>query len=505
MNCSEFSKVIALAVAGVVTMAGGWAFAAPRLCDDGTRPPCKDNEVPDYGDLIIILRDEDGVPILTADSCWQPIGFPSELCPDTCMVDGIVTVDPATCAVVAGCALCTQEVDFGRINEARSPDDVFEDQLEDVLIKMATADCVTLDPAGRLVASTVASDGAVSSSTVDSPLQNLAIYRQLMMTGTLGVPLPQGADALDTAARGLGAASDKAGEVNVDMVAYLNQIMGLSDPDTPTLLGKICIDVKEEVMGEVQLVEKCFLNYGEDTVDAEGELIIGADYAYNRATNFGALPAPAYIPEGYPEEGWFEYMVLILEEPPTFGIEYGPIMDAVFDGDPGFTDGNLGGFAQATDDTRAVINFMHENQVWSEYVTPVPCEASGETTYDVSISPVSGLQVPKNIVDGSEGREFTVTVANAGPDAATGSVTVIAVAANGGLIEGSPWVYDFTELVGGASTSFVQFFAIDLGEKTTIDWEATAYAPDDVNLSNNTVTATSNVKVTSGGGGGGGH
>ena len=113
--------------------------------------------------------------------------------------------------------------------------------------------------------------------------------------------------------------------------------------------------------------------------------------------------------------------------------------------------------------------------------------------------------MPKNIVDGSEGREFTVTVANAGPDAATGSVTVIAVAANGGLIEGSPWVYDFTELVGGASTSFVQFFAIDLGEKTTIDWEATAYAPDDVNLSNNTVTATSNVKVTSGGGGGGGH
>ncbi len=68
------------------------------------------------------------------------------------------------------------------------------------------------------------------ASTIDSPLQNLAIYRQLMLTGTIGAPLPEGAGTLDTAARGLGAASDKTGEVNVDLVAYLNQIMGLSDP-----------------------------------------------------------------------------------------------------------------------------------------------------------------------------------------------------------------------------------------------------------------------------------
>ena len=62
------------------------------------------------------------------------------------------------------------------------------------------------------------------------------------MTGTIGAPLPEGA-TLDTAARGLGAGSDKTGEVNVDLVAYLNQIMGLSDPVTSTILDpKICIE-----------------------------------------------------------------------------------------------------------------------------------------------------------------------------------------------------------------------------------------------------------------------
>ena len=38
------------------------------------------------------------------------------------------------------------------------------------------------------------------------------------------------------------------------------------------------------------------------------------------------------------------------------------------------------------------------------------------------------------MVDGSEDREFIVTVANAGPDAATGTVTVTADAADGGII-----------------------------------------------------------------------
>ena len=240
----------------------------------------------DYGDLIKLYRDVNGVPHLTADGCWQPL--PSATCgvdaADCVLVasdpagEDVIPVDPATCAVVAACAACTQEVEFGRINEARSPETVFDTQLEDVVVSLATADCVTLDPAGRLVASSV-DDTTLDNlaKTIDSPLQNLAIYRELILTGYIGtapgIPLP--GDTLDTAARGLGAASDKSGGVDMDLVAYLNFIMGLSDPATTTTLDpKICQLRKQEVQGVVQLVEECFLNYG--------------TYTYNRTDNFGA-------------------------------------------------------------------------------------------------------------------------------------------------------------------------------------------------------------------------
>ena len=97
----------------------------------------------------------------------------------------LVPVDPATCVVQPAYASCTGEVDFGRISEARSPDTVFDSQLEDVVVNLATADCVTLDPAGRLVTSRVV-DGVVTTGEIDSPLQNLAMYKQLMQNGFLG-------------------------------------------------------------------------------------------------------------------------------------------------------------------------------------------------------------------------------------------------------------------------------------------------------------------------------
>lgn len=449
----------------------------------------------DFGDLIILYRDPNGVPILTPQAgdtglCQQPIYFASGLCPSTCAVPSIppainvVDVDQNTCAVQLGCEACTQEVEFGRINEARSSDAVFEAQLDDVVVNLATSDCeVSLDPAGRLVTGSIATDGTISTSAIDSPLQNLAIYRQLIQTGSLGIPLPAG--GLKTAARGLGAASDKTGEVNVDLVAYLNQIMGLTDQGTTTILDpKICIDVREEVQGVVQLVQKCFLDYG--------------IFNYDRTTNFGALPSPPYIddPSGPSDvPGWFEYLALLDPTLPSFQIQYGPILDAVFPG-ASFAGNNIGAFAQAADDARAVIDFMHTWAVPEDYATPVPCQALANITYDVSISEVSGLQVPRNIVSGTEGREFTVSVANAGPDPATGTVTVTAVPADGSTVVGSPWIFNFTDLNAGQSTSFTQSFSVTVSQPTTIDWTATVSAQFDVNPANNAVVATSNVRLT---------
>jgi hypothetical protein len=522
-------------VIGSIGFIGG-ANAAPRLCDDGTRPPCDGGggdggggTAPDFGDLIILYRDDNGVPIPSAEVlvedpetgllvdgglCQQPIAFnvtDTLLCPASCQV---ITTTPATvsvgqlnCAVTAGCEGCTQEVDFGRINSARAPANVFESQLADVVVSLATADCTTLDPAGRLVASRVVDD-VVSTSTIDSPLQNLAIYRQLMLTGFLGdatspIDLPD--DVLNTAARGLGVASDKGGEVNMDMVAYLNQIMGLSDATTPTILGKLCETYREEVQGTVQLVEKCFLNY-------RAVPPMGNAYAYRRGDNFSttaqSLPFPAYIPTDT-SYGLFEHLSWMTDTyPPNFEILQGrPITTTVFEDESGFEGGNIGGFAQAADDTRAVINFMHDWPVpdADTFAITVPCDELAGITYDVAISEESGLQVPVTYINGTT-REFIVTVQNlsVSPAAATGTVTVTAETSTGASIPGFPMVFEFTDLAPGFSAAFVEPLLFDLGNSTTVTWTATAFTEFDVNPLNNTVTATTSVRNTGGGGGNGG-
>jgi len=173
--------------------------------------------------------------------------------------------------------------------------------------------------------------------------------------------------------------------------------------------------------------------------------------------------------------------------------------------DPGFTDGNIGGFAQASDDARAVISFMHTNQVPVDFETPVPCLESGDIFYDLSISERSGLQVPKNYVNGGE-REFFVNVANLGPDDANGTVTVTATA--DGEIDCDDddsnciWTFTIDALPAGETSSLSTLFTITT-TSDTIDWTATVVADPpgtDPNPINNSRTATSTVKASGGGG-----
>lgn len=512
---AAFTVIAALIVFSVGLF--GNAYAARRVCSDGTYPPCDDSgEPPDLGDIIVLYRDADGLPILTGDLCQQPLAAPgvslepSETYPgcvpasetESC----VIPVNPVTCAVAPGYEAFVQEVDFGRTSVIRSPVSVIEASLAEVVTKLATAQCTTLDPAGRPV-NTSEIDGEVLSATIDSPLENLAIYRQLMLTGYLGTEanpiLLPGANVLTSAARGFGAAADKAGKVTKDQLIYSNEIMGLTNENLQTYLPKKCLNVREEVEGSVQTVRKCFLDYGPT----------GGNYSYIRADNFGALPAPSYIPADDPLDGWFEYLALYPDATPDgdslFQILQGPIMDNVFGTDLGFLEGNIGGFVQAADDTREVIEFTHDRPLPLGYETQVPlCDVPDtDLIYDLSLSEESGLQVPTRMVDGSEGREFTVTVVNAGPDAASGIVMVTAVEANGTPIEGSPWPLEFTDLGGDSSESWTTLFSINLGYSTTITWKATAI-PDcttcDLNPNNNTVTATTMVKLTESGGGQGG-
>jgi hypothetical protein len=448
--------------------------------------------------------------MVDAGQCQQPIAA-AGVTFDGCVMNStgefcLIPVDQITCAVLADYAAYTQEVDFARMNVARSPEAVLERQLADVVVNLATADCITLDPAGRLVYTSqdindADGDGDTleyKTSAVDSPLQNLAIYKEMIVRGQLGDPaieLPQPFttyDILDTAAKGLGAASDKGGYVNVDLVVYLNQIQGLTELPETALGEPICINVRQEVQGVVQPVEKCFLNYG--------------GYQYERGQTYSSLPEPAFVPADDPEEGWFEYLDVYpgtgsVGGEPLFWIVQGPILPAVFpdldtadvtDFLPGFTGGNIGGLAQAADDARAVIEFMHSHPVLSGYETLLTCGAPHETAYDVSISSVSGLQVPVRMVFGTE-REGTVTVANAGPDAATGSVTVTGTNYNGVALV-APLTFPFANLAAGASQAWT--FPIEITASwvpNRIFWTATVTAPFDVNPANNSVSTTTQI------------
>jgi hypothetical protein len=464
---------------------------------------------PDYGDLIILHRNDFGVPELDANFCQQPIAFTENVgCPEEGLipVDDVLVVptDPVTCAIEMSFSTCTNEADFGRTNLSRSSDEVLASQLEDVVSNLAIADCTSLDPAGRMVHSRWDGDELLTS-TIDSPLQNLAVYKQLMLTGDIGVPLPEDADPLTQAARGFGVAIDKSGEVGIDLLVYLNEILGLTEGSTYLGVPPICIDVKEEVMGSIEMVEKCFLNYGA--------------YLYQRGDNFGSLPSPAYIPEAdpddpliYPLEGTFEFL---FPDGEGYIVTFGSILAYAFDGINPAQLSNVEAFALTADDTRAVINYMHNWPVPGEAETAVPCDAdpNGDTTYDLAISEMSGLQVPKMMVPDTEGREFTVAVSNAGPDVASGFVRVTAVQAAGGpvLIEGEegPFEFAFEDLQSGLSYSTTQHFTI--GEPhvvTTINWTATVFSDHDINSTNDTATARTSVKTSTGGGGGrggGGH
>jgi hypothetical protein len=442
------------------------------------------------GDLVVLLRNDSGIPILTAEKCQQPLA-----------ADGtVIPVDPLTCAVVAGNETKLQAVDFARMSVARSPAKVMDKQLADILVNLSTAQCLTLDPAGRLVYSSpdsadVDGDGNTTellSSAVDSPLQNLAIYRELMTKGALGTPaiaLPNPFTQygiLDTAAKALGAASDKGGKINIDLVVYLNQILGLDQlPQEQLAIPKIPLTIRQEVQGQVVEVTKYFLDY--------------SAYNYERSHTYGTLPFPQNIPAKSPKIGFFDYLTptlnLAADGRPLFNIISGLIVPTVFESLPSKID--IGGFAQAGDDARAVIEFMHSHPVMVGYEAPVQCDVPVTPPPAVDVS--SKLQMPTRMV-GNTTREGTLTVSNLKGALATGSVTLIGRYSGGSVTLTPSSPYSFSGLAAGQSKAFaVSFKAPRIA--TTISWTAIATAEGDNNATNNTATFETKVTAAKGQGG----
>ena len=126
-----------------------------------------------YGDLYVILRNDDGVPELDDYGCIQPIA-----------ADGTVlalVTDPALdllCELTPELAELVQAVDFGRLNLGRAPEGVIAHAFDEAVNTLNAAKQIRLDPAGRVMA--LIDD---EWKTIDAPAENLALYIKMMTDG----------------------------------------------------------------------------------------------------------------------------------------------------------------------------------------------------------------------------------------------------------------------------------------------------------------------------------
>ena len=127
-----------------------------------------------YGDLYVIFRDVNGVPILDENGCIQPIsiitGEPFQLLTDPAL--------DILCELTEEMATWVETVDFGRLNLGRAPNSVLFHAFDEAINSMNSASAFDLDPAGRIM---MLIDG--EWKTIDAPAENLALYIKLMQEG----------------------------------------------------------------------------------------------------------------------------------------------------------------------------------------------------------------------------------------------------------------------------------------------------------------------------------
>lgn len=267
-----------------------------------------------YGDMYVLLRDANGVPILKqlADGTWvvQPVDKDGNVLP----LDAEGNLIDATLAIA---------VDLGRLNVGRSPLTVLSSQYEELLKSINAADSVALDASGRLLLTT-----AGVTAAIDSPLENLALYVELLNKGTItGVTdtskfsstisyLVDGTKTtadLASAASFLAAASDKAGTLSIDKVVDMNTILGITGTLTDTT-GATYVDY--------------------------------STYTYDRASVYSTKTVD----------------VLVKQDDGTYKAATVNVYDTVFKSTE-YTGTNVSAFATAADDALQVIEYVHSNAI----------------------------------------------------------------------------------------------------------------------------------------------
>ncbi|WP_317711341.1 hypothetical protein [Tropicimonas sp. TH_r6] len=261
-----------------------------------------------FGDLWVILRDANGVPLLTPEGWVQPLDEFGQL----------IDLDEEGHPVDENLTL---EVELGRLNVGRAPTQVLDRRADEVITLMESATALDTDAAGRLMFEV---DGVWK--TIDSPLENLAIYVALMTTGTIEGINDLPGDEFDFMVDGvftvedleastvfLAAATDKTGVFTTDEVAYINVFLGI---ETET----------------VEKVTYSDIDYSEFTYDRES--VYGEVY-----TDVLVLQDGVWVPETV------------------------NIFEVVFGDEAMVVGGSLDAYTTAAEDARLVVNYVHEYEI----------------------------------------------------------------------------------------------------------------------------------------------
>lgn len=211
-----------------------WAGVKGGKSGGGGKPAGAGSKKGDlFGDMVVLLRDANGVPILTTSGLVQVIAYvydaSGNLVPLKDASGNLVIIpynaegDLLPTVTVGGVIydVYGAEVELGRLSVGRAPTKVLQHSLDEALAKLTAAGAVVgLDSTGRLT---------VNGVTIDSPLENLALYLDYMKDGVIaGVTLPAGFNPASLFA----AAADKTGTVTVDTVVYMNSILGINTGTT---------------------------------------------------------------------------------------------------------------------------------------------------------------------------------------------------------------------------------------------------------------------------------
>lgn len=282
-----------------------------------------------FGDLYLIWRDDNGLPILVKWVDGEQVVYSGTGSTEGWYVQPIdatgspIPLDAEGHPIDEGLVV---EVDLGRLNIARAPEKVLDHSLVEALSKLSSGAVITLDPSGRLV---------VDGVTIDSPLENLALFKAIVSTPVVdGIITLTATATVDgqtvtysfpisveqaglVAAAAIAAASDKTGTLSVDEVMYIAKFFGL-DTQLSTFVST--------------------WNYERDDVytpDVTVWILEGVD------TN-GDGVFDVY----YPKE------VKIIEV-----VEFNTVTPIENDGN------GIDSFAQAADDSVQVLEFIHDNAV----------------------------------------------------------------------------------------------------------------------------------------------